>query len=166
MLEREAGCPWMDSPSPAFARALSHSSPGWHTGSQLSYFLIPYPLREWWDPNPQPYHSGSHWVPRGAQKSYTPRSPSVCLQMGQPERSCLSTSLNRNRTRIVHSSVSPIPTQYSLRHTSDHFALSPPFPSSNPWGEDETTVSPYSSMSPLHLTVGELFKSFWDVKCD
>lgn len=74
----EAGCHWMDSPHPAFARAPSLSSPGWHTGSKLSYFLIS-PLRELWTPRSQPYHSGSHRQPRGAQKSYTPSCLSAWL---------------------------------------------------------------------------------------
>lgn len=47
-----------------------------------------------------------------------------CLQMGHPERSCLSRALNRNRIRILHSSGSRLPTKYSLRCTSDRFALS------------------------------------------
>lgn len=76
-----------------------------------------------------------------------------CLQMFfgmlQSQRSCLSRALNRNRIGILHFSSFLVAYTTLLRHISDHFVLSPPFPSPSHWNEDKTMVSPQSSMSHI-----------------
>lgn len=101
----EAGCPWMDSPHPAFARAPSLSSPGWHTGSKLSYFLIS-PLGSCEPPDPSPttvVPTDNQEVLRKAtlQAVSLPNCLHMDFGMGQPERSCLSIALDRNRVRTL-----------------------------------------------------------------
>lgn len=114
ILGTDAGCPWMDPQHLAFARAPSHFSPGWHSGCPHRYFLIPNPLGNAEIPEPQSYHSGSHWVPWGAQKSYIPKSLSAQLPPNGASWEVNSFwSLNRIRIRIHHPLGSPISTQYS-----------------------------------------------------